>query len=197
MTDRMAGEIFIGGEVSRNLLPDFCTALAAQFVTLEWGDAQFCPETAEDLLDNCTDLEGIVVLRLCDDEARYGAFESLEAFLREHDIPFDRYSDGRYEYDPLWACFRPGHDLCEFTTNTDRERLFSESLLVKIAKQLEQALDRFAARKTTQGIAAVKAAQRRLRAAMATNYGPLPPFQLIGEAVVDATDNYPILPPQE
>lgn len=195
MADRMAGEIFIGGNISRNLLPDFFKTLAAQFVTLEWGDAQFCPETAEDLLDNCTDREGVIVLRLCDDEAPYGAFESLEAFLREHDIPYDRYSDGRYEYDPLWACFRPGHDLCEFTTNTCRERLFSESLLVKIAAQLEQALGRFGAQQTTRGITTVRAAQRRLRATMATNYRPLPPFQLIGEAVVDATDNYPILPP--
>ena len=54
MADRMAGEIFIGGNVSRSVLPDLFRAVSAQFVTLQWGDAQFCPETAEDLLDNPT-----------------------------------------------------------------------------------------------------------------------------------------------
>ncbi len=108
MADRMAGEIFIGGQVSRDLLPDFLEALSAQFVTIEWGGAQFCPETAEDLLANCEEHQGSVVLRLCHDEARYGVFETLETFLRDHGIPFDRYSDGRYEFDPLWTCFRPG-----------------------------------------------------------------------------------------
>ncbi len=68
MADRMAGEIFTGGAVPRSLPSDFFSALSAQFVTLDWRDAQFCPDTAEDLFNNCENRDGIVVLRLCDDE---------------------------------------------------------------------------------------------------------------------------------
>jgi hypothetical protein len=149
------------------------------------------------LLENCQDHQGTVVLRLCHDEARYGAFETLETFLHEHDIPFDRYSDGRYEYDPLWTCFRPGQDLREFVTNTDRERLFGESLLVTTAEQLELALGHFATQEMALGISTIEAAHRHLHKSVATGCGPLSPFQLVGAAPAGQTDDFPISPPEE
>jgi len=42
-----------------------------------------------------------------DTEARWGQFEELETYLVEQAIPFDRLSDGRYEYSPELRQFRP------------------------------------------------------------------------------------------
>jgi hypothetical protein len=44
------------------------------------------------------------------DRARWGAFEALEAYLIEQQIPFDRYSEPALGYDGRLAQFRPGMD---------------------------------------------------------------------------------------
>ena len=49
MSDRMSAEIWIGGKVAASLVPALCRAITHERVSLEWGDASFCPTSAEEL----------------------------------------------------------------------------------------------------------------------------------------------------
>jgi len=51
------------------------------------------------------DLLGIA--ELSDDQARYGEFSDLEGELISREIPFDRYSEGKYEYIECTRYYRP------------------------------------------------------------------------------------------
>ena len=47
------------------------------------------------------------LLHFADCEVAWGEFQELEGWLREHGIPFQRQSSGKYEYDPCFVEFRP------------------------------------------------------------------------------------------
>jgi hypothetical protein len=64
------------------------------------------PEVTEDILRQAV-LEG-KTLTLCDDEARWGEFEDLEAFLVKHGIHFNRHSDAFGESDGVLVFHRGG-----------------------------------------------------------------------------------------
>ena len=182
MRYHLPAEIHIGGRVARSRVPEFLDTLAAQSVALEWGDARFCPKTAEDLLENRDFRRDFGVLRLCHPAAPGGEFVALETFLREAEIPFDRYTSGRDEVDPLWACYRPELGLFEFAINARHERQIDAALLVQFIEQLEAALGRFAAQKTMQGISLLRAVHLEARKVLATSCVPLPPFQIVDRA---------------
>ena len=61
------------------------------------------------------------MLRLVDDQARWGEFPELEAFLERHDIPFDRFHEGKYDIDPGLRQFRPGVGCQDFHATTTGE----------------------------------------------------------------------------
>lgn len=105
MSDRMAAEIRIGGKVKRSQLPKLCEAIRAEGVSFDWGDAQV-DDIAPENITQYVNEDG--VLCFCDDQAKYGEFEALEAILVKLGIAFDRDSEGKYEYDPETRSFRPG-----------------------------------------------------------------------------------------
>jgi hypothetical protein len=104
MSDAIPGKIFIGGKVPHKALRGLLVAIREADVRLEFGEEQFLPKTAKDLLSN---LDGFF-LCLCDEQAAYGQFTALEDFLKENGIAFDRMSDGGYEWDAKEVLFRPG-----------------------------------------------------------------------------------------
>ena len=95
MSEPIPTEISIGGKIRQELVPGLCKAIADEQVSLEWGDAYFRPETAEELLAACQDHDGVRVLWLCDDQANYGRFDVLEGFLEREKIPFRHKSDAQ------------------------------------------------------------------------------------------------------
>ena len=105
MGDYFPGHISIGGAVPRKLAGKLCEAIKDSGASLDYGCAPFEPENADDLLA-AAKTSG--TLELMDDEATYGQFEELEAFLVKHKIPFDRHSDAKYEFDAERVVFRPG-----------------------------------------------------------------------------------------
>ncbi|GMU20588.1 MAG: hypothetical protein AMXMBFR13_06850 [Phycisphaerae bacterium] len=105
MSDRMSAEIRIGGKVKRSHLPKLCEAIRAEGVSFDWGDAQVDDIAPENITQYVSE-DG--VLCFCDDQARYGEFEGLEAALVKLGIAFDRESEGKYEYDPEVRHYRPG-----------------------------------------------------------------------------------------
>src|SRR5438270_7869811 len=98
MSEPIPAEISIGGKIRVEVVPELCKAIADQYVSLEWGDARFVPQTAEDLLSACQAREGVRLLWLCADQANYGELRQLEAFLVGAGIPFQRRSNATYQF---------------------------------------------------------------------------------------------------
>ena len=133
MSDRMPADIRVGGTVKRKDLAEFLSAVEDSGGGLEWGE-HFAPEDEKALLEGIKDGE----LRLVDDEATGGEFPDFEDFLKKHKIPFDRQTDGKYEYDPELVHYRPGHDpeIQAFLTTKEGHRLVSEENVRKVEKLL-------------------------------------------------------------
>jgi hypothetical protein len=72
-----------------------------------WTEDAVKATTAEELIEELRQHD-TDVLRAGHDEARYGSFDDLEAFLVRHGIAFDRQSDAKYEHDGRLVRFRPG-----------------------------------------------------------------------------------------
>ncbi|MBN2579379.1 MAG: hypothetical protein JXB10_10340 [Pirellulales bacterium] len=104
MAERMAAEIHVGGKMTTELAEELCGFVCAAGVQPEYGGGRFEPQNPEELLQ----AKDGDYLRFYDDEASWGEFADLEEFLQGHGIPFDRYSDGKYEYDCELKWFRPG-----------------------------------------------------------------------------------------
>lgn len=100
MADRMAAEIWIGGKLPGSLVHEFPIADLCP----DWDDIPFDATSEEGILA-ARDEHG--VLHFTDCEAAWGEFQELEAWLRDHEIPFQRQSEGKYEHDPCLVEFRP------------------------------------------------------------------------------------------
>ena len=115
------GEITIGAPIPGPLMPELTKQL----------------ERAG-LLTGGTDLRKYLDkgrLSFSDSEASYGCFRSLEDFLQAHDIEFDRWSDGTYEYDPEMVTFRKGGKPRSWPTDRDGQRVVRVSEVDKLLKQ--------------------------------------------------------------
>jgi hypothetical protein len=62
MSEPIPAEISIGGRIHRELAGELLTAIRDQRVSLEWGDARFEPQTAEELLSGCQVKDGVRVV---------------------------------------------------------------------------------------------------------------------------------------
>jgi hypothetical protein len=121
MADYMGAVIHIGGRVPKSLLPKLCRRIAAANVLTDWGGEVVCPGKASDLLALRRERDGAMLLSLFADDALWGEFTELEAFLQKHGISYDRLTDPRYEYDGEIVCFRPGNKPVCMQTNADHE----------------------------------------------------------------------------
>lgn len=93
MADYFPAEIHIGGPIPRAALDDLIEAILAEGVSLhDYGG----PGPTREELDEAL-REGAAV-DLYDDQACYGQFEDLEAFLVNHGIHFDRHGDAHCEF---------------------------------------------------------------------------------------------------
>ena len=99
MSDYFAGEIEIGGRISRSDLNELIDLIVSEELKEDYNDTW----TRERLVKAFAAQDSV---RLTDDEARYGEFPELEEFLVEHKISFNRHSDARYEYDATNLYYR-------------------------------------------------------------------------------------------
>ncbi len=85
-------------------------------------------------------------MRLTQDQAAWGEFETLESALIKAGIAFDRLSDAKYEYDAEMRCFRPaagvdgGLDVVVKTLQ-DHDPVISLSSLAQLAATEPLTLD--------------------------------------------------------
>ncbi len=103
------GEITIGGPIPAEHLPELLRLLDHAGVLPDGDDLR-------KYLD-----KGHLFFR--DAEASYGCFRTLEDFLQAHDIEFDRWSDGTYEYAPEMVTFRKGGESRTWPTDRDGQRV--------------------------------------------------------------------------
>ena len=144
MAECLPAEIQIGGKVRRSVAEALCGVIAESHASLDWGEAEFQPALTDELLSSRDD-DGL--LSLYDDQAPWGEFASLEAFLQEHGIPYHRYTEGRYEYDPEMKAFHPDSGLVTLVTDHDRNLIVQASELVPIAEALAKLLQAMEQRK--------------------------------------------------
>ena len=121
MSEYLAAHLTIGGPISRRLMARLCAAIGRERLALNWGEPVFQPQTADDLLAACIDLGGVRLLRLYDEQARWGQFEELERQLIHWQIAFDRHNEGKYEINPERFSFRPGKEGVAYLTNAQEQ----------------------------------------------------------------------------
>jgi hypothetical protein len=80
--------------------------------------------------------DGLLLLRLYDDQASWGEFDDLESFLQNHDIPFCRYTEGKYEYDAEVVAFHPASGLVQWLSDHGHHAIVQASALKPIADTL-------------------------------------------------------------
>jgi hypothetical protein len=118
MSDYLAAQITLGGCISRALVPRLCKLIDQAGLMLDWEEP-FAPQSAEELLAARRTIDGEWLLQLSDDDAPYGAFCDLEAFLVKHEIPFDRQSDAGHGYDGRLVTYRPDTGLTPWLASSD------------------------------------------------------------------------------
>lgn len=165
MAERMTVEIAIGGPVPRHLVPGLLQAIQAEAIYLTGEDKPFSADSAEDLLRAARDGNAATTLNLMDHEVAWGHFETLEPFLKEHNIAFDRWSEGKYEFDAELLQFRPGmtQPFC-CATLQNQEPVVEARLVASALESLERGEHERAA--------------NILRAALGPDVEPLQPFTI-------------------
>jgi len=133
MADRFAGQINIGGKIPAELKDNLAELIFAEVTYLGTGCSEEigAVEAVYKQFDSAASMN--LPVRFSDDQARYGEFPDLEAFLRKHNIHFDRQSDARYEYDGETVIFR-GDKEWTFNSTQNGELLVSYD---KIREALE------------------------------------------------------------
>ncbi len=174
MADRMAAEIWIGGKLPRRLLDEF----PISDLRLDWDETPF-DSTSERGILSVRDESGL--LHFADCEIAWGEFQELEGWLREHDIPFQRQSSGKYEYDPCFVEFRP-----DLPGKPDRYTLTTEAGAPVIGREeIEKAMRGMAKlvddkkRSTEKRLRAWERIYRRLSRSVPPKLPPLPAFEIV------------------
>lgn len=182
MSETMSAVIRIGGHVPRRLVPALCRCLADERLVLEKSDEFFEPHSAEDLLAARTEYQGHLVLELHDDQATWGHFESLESFLEKHRVPFDRQTDGKWEYDPHRLQFRPGRKPLVTITDSRGQPVMAASHWDPLRQMVAQSVGHFDAGSMKTGVRLVRRLQRWLISRMPPEASPLPTLQVAVDA---------------
>jgi hypothetical protein len=177
MSDHMAAEIWIGGKIPASEVAGLCAAIGSEHVALDWGEGNFAPTSAQELL-NAYDGEH---LHLCDDQAAWGEFEALETHLREHNVPFDRRSEGKYEYDPEQVTFRPNSGSEVYTTTAAGNPTVAVASLQPVLEVLDSFHQWLQAGKISKAgaLRRVQRLQKLLRATLPQEATPLEPFEIV------------------
>jgi hypothetical protein len=111
MSEPISVCLAIGGRLPKRLVARLCRAIIADGVALDWGDAPFRPQTAQELLESCREEKGASVFWVCDDQASWGGCRRWKRFspngpsCRSTSGPKGRPSSTR-----MWSPFVPARN---------------------------------------------------------------------------------------
>ena len=94
MSARYSAWIRIGGSLPRSRAEKLINAIRKDCARLDWGEKPFEPTTADELLAVRSDER----LRMCDEEARYGEFDTIESACRELGLSYRRHAEAWVGY---------------------------------------------------------------------------------------------------
>jgi len=179
MPDCMATEIAIGGTISKPMASKLCKVLQETGASLEYGDTLFMPETPDEIIAGVNTASR--TLDLCDAERAWGPFEELEAFLQKHEIPYDRHTEGRYEYDSEYVRYRPGIGIRTTPTLRSGDPVVEVALLQPLLKNLTALCESrgIGLQNVARLRAGINEAKQLLMAALPRELPELPPFKLV------------------
>ena len=180
MGERMAAQIWIGGQLSARLADELRGAIATQYVSLEFGDGQFCPDNPQDLLQARVEHDDSRVLRLCDDQASWGEFDELESFLQAHAIPYTRHGDGGGDYNGEIVEYRPGTDPVCIPVDTNGNAIIDVDVVRRVAKALDTVLEQLDADAVRKAALRLKRTRKSLRKQLPPDIPPLPSLEIEG-----------------
>ena len=183
MSEHSAAEIWIGGQVSVPIADKLCEVVCTADVSLEWGDRLFAPASLDELLSACKEREGVKLLWLCHDSARWGQFDELESFLIGREIAFDRISEAGSEYNAERVSFRPGYKPVRVPVHHSGEVIVSASVLDTVSDRLDLALRQFTRSKIEPGVTALRRLRRFVRQYTPTTLPALEPFEIMVRTV--------------
>ncbi|HUT13539.1 MAG TPA: hypothetical protein VMY42_23830 [Thermoguttaceae bacterium] len=176
MADRIAAEIWIGGKLPRSLLDEF----PVSDLCLDWDGNRLQSSAEADILAARNE-DGL--LHFAEVEAAWGEFEELEGWLQEHNIPFRRQSEGKYEYDACIVEFRPdlkGKENRDTLTTRDGKPVVRIEEIEKIVESMAKLVaDR--KRPATKRLQAWERLYRKLLRAVPFDLPPLPPFEIVND----------------
>jgi hypothetical protein len=179
MSDRISAEIWIGGNIPEAIVPDLCAAITDEGVALEWAESSFQPKTVGDLRTSLRENDKHVrLLWLCDDQASWGQFENLERFLREHQIPFTRRTEGRYEYDPEIVEYRPVYGAITLAANHAGQPTVVAADLEPVEHLLDVAIKLAETDSGANIVSLMQTALKLLREQLPRPLPPLEPFSI-------------------
>ena len=104
MSSYFCASIRIGGNIERSKVERLLAAICEAGVSLEWGDAAFAPQNADELLEAKQE----AWLCLCDERASCGEFPELEAACRKLRLGYLRHSEASFDSEAEPADWRPG-----------------------------------------------------------------------------------------
>jgi hypothetical protein len=184
MSESIAAEIWIGGRVSKQLAEQLCEAICAVGVSLGWGESQFAPRTAEELLESLDFRDDVEVLHVCDVQASSGEFPLLEEFLQEHGLPYTRLTEPKYEFDGERVDFRPGQRISCVRTDTEGNPIVATGEVSKAVELLDKAQNAIENGKNPSRT--LGRARRILHRVLPGELQPLTPFEIVGEPPSEA-----------
>ncbi len=180
MSEPIPACLAIGGRLPKRLVARLCRAIIADGVALEWGDAPFRPQTAQELLESCREEKGVRVLWVCDEQANWGRLPALEAFLTERaKLSFDLRSEGKAEFDADVVTFRPGQKPTRIVTTANGEPVIAAHLLVPVIKELAGAIRVGRSCSSRAWRERGERALARLQALTPPPITPLAPFEIV------------------
>jgi hypothetical protein len=188
MSERLCAEIWIGGSIPPDAVPGLCEAIASDGLSREWGEGPFRPTRPEDLQTAVREnRDGVWLLWLCDHEAHWGEFPSLETFLQQHRIPFTRLSEGGGDFDPETVEFRRGYPPTSQVINTGGKPVIEAGRLTPICEVLAAANALAQCDSDVDCWALVRAAEYLLREQLPPLLPKLPPWKIASAAEPEET----------
>ena len=178
MTERMAAEIWIGGQLSTKQAEELCGAINDEWVSLQWGGGQFCPASPRDLLQASVEHDGVQLLWLCNDQASWGEFADLEDHLQEQVIPYTRRSEAGGGYNGEIAEYRPPDDPVHMPVDSDGNPTVHVDAMRDVAKFLGDAMELLESREVRKAGVRLKKARAVLHEHLPPEVPPLPSFEI-------------------